>query len=453
MTPRKFYGSHFHSLVVHLPEIYRIINTKSILAEQEERTFGSLRRLAEGTTNRKPGWIVDNTILRFNCQQTENSICSFSKQNSVISQQSKLLSKRENTIFPKEIFGIKSSLFQSHLERIADFLLPGYNIWWHYNGTEIVFHDSVDEPEFRMQGPDTANFRSTSLKKERAIIDDIWQTSLDKAASSELVLPILHVKTKEDGKLIYKRTNLKSVMKHVSSPTNNISEDETNDNLEETAQKETNQVSRELALLNPINFIPDDDSESTEDYIPNIPIVQGNNHQSTSNRPREKTPGRQGKQGKVQIITLKFLDGLQPTCSKIDVHESLFNKPNKLPANRAKTPLRCKRKIFASEVSKQEIASCRKKTTLDMVVQLLGPSSDVDDCLKYRELKLKHPGHKSFISAFDQSFSKLQIEVSKRYFALKEETTKDDGKENRENLLADKEIAQKLLGHWGMYYF
>ncbi|CAG2226165.1 unnamed protein product [Mytilus edulis] len=157
MTQIKFYGCHFHSLVVHLQ--------KSILAEQEKRTFESLRRLAEGTTNRKPGWIVDNTILRFNSQQTENRICSFSKQNSVISQQSKLLSKRENTIFPKEIFGIKSSLFQSHLERIADFLIPGYNIWWHYNGTELVFHDSVDEPEFRMQGPDTTNFRSTSLKK------------------------------------------------------------------------------------------------------------------------------------------------------------------------------------------------------------------------------------------------------------------------------------------------
>ena len=77
----------------------------------------------------------------------------------------------------------------------------------------------------------------------------------------------------------------------------------------------------------------------------------------------------------------------------------------------------------------------------------------MDDCIKYRELKLKHPGHKSFVSAFDQSFSKLQIEVSKRYFALKDKTAKDEGKENRENLLADKEIAQKLLDHWGVYYF
>ncbi|XP_076086802.1 uncharacterized protein LOC143057382 [Mytilus galloprovincialis] len=132
-----------------------------------------------------------------------------------------------------------------------------------------------------------------------------------------------------------------------------------------------------------------------------------------------------------------------------DAHENTTVKP-KLPA---KKPLSCKRKLFDSEISNQEFAPRRKKTTFDLVVQLLGPSSDVDDCIKYRELKLKHPGHKSFVSAFDQSFSKLQIEVSKKYFALKDKTANNDGKENMENLLADKEIAQKLLDHWGVYYF
>ncbi|CAC5423636.1 unnamed protein product [Mytilus coruscus] len=78
-------------------------------------------------------------------------------------------------------------------------------------------------------------------------------------------------------------------------------------------------------------------------------------------------------------------------------------------------------------------SALRGKKKFDLVVQLLGISSDVDDCLKYRKLKQKHPGHESFVSAFDQSFCKLQIMVSKRYFALKEETTKDYGKENMGN--------------------
>jgi hypothetical protein len=55
MTTRKFFGSHFHSIVSHLPVIYRIFNTKTILTEQEERGFGDIRSISERTTNRKPG--------------------------------------------------------------------------------------------------------------------------------------------------------------------------------------------------------------------------------------------------------------------------------------------------------------------------------------------------------------------------------------------------------------
>ncbi|CAC5361995.1 unnamed protein product [Mytilus coruscus] len=323
--------------------------------------------------------------------------------------------------------------------------------------------------ELECRGFDTFRLKTKArlqiniFEKERAIID-IWQTSLDKAASSELVLPLLHVKTKEDGKLIYKRTNLKS-------------------------------VSSEHALLNPINFIPDDNSESTEDYIPNIPIVQEPPEVPAIDQGRKHQEDKENKEKYKSYIKVSRWT-VQPTCSKIDVHESLFNKPNKLPGIytifRFSFLILVELKeanffllfvvilLFTTPFSKQnfrfqltgqrhhldargnysrlkfpnkKLHHVERKTTLDMVVQLLGPSSDVDDCLKYRKLKLKHPGHKSFISAFDQSFSKLQIEVSKRYFALKEETTKDDGKENRENLLADKEIAQKLLDHWGMYYF
>ncbi|CAC5404478.1 unnamed protein product [Mytilus coruscus] len=50
ITTRKLYGCHFHSLVVHLPEVYRIVNTKSILCEQEERSFeayGELLKLQQ----------------------------------------------------------------------------------------------------------------------------------------------------------------------------------------------------------------------------------------------------------------------------------------------------------------------------------------------------------------------------------------------------------------------
>ncbi|CAG2219954.1 unnamed protein product [Mytilus edulis] len=116
-------------------------------------------------------------------------------------------------------------------------------------------------------------------------------------------------------------------------------------------------------------------------------------------------------------------------------------------------PSTCKRKLFESEISNTETVSSRKKTPFDLAVQLLGPSTDVDDCIKYKALKMKHPTHKSFISNFNQSFSRLQIEVSKKYHFLKDIIQNNEGKENLDNLLADKRIAQKLLDHWGLYHY
>lgn len=49
LTARKFYGNHFHSITVNVPETARLFSLKSIVPEQEERTFGTLGRLSEKT--------------------------------------------------------------------------------------------------------------------------------------------------------------------------------------------------------------------------------------------------------------------------------------------------------------------------------------------------------------------------------------------------------------------
>jgi hypothetical protein len=45
MTMRKYFGSHFHSIVSYIPVIYRILDTNTILTEQEERGFGDSRSM------------------------------------------------------------------------------------------------------------------------------------------------------------------------------------------------------------------------------------------------------------------------------------------------------------------------------------------------------------------------------------------------------------------------
>ncbi|CAC5392751.1 unnamed protein product [Mytilus coruscus] len=178
----------------HLPEVYRIVNTKSILCEQEERSFGSLRRIAETTNkNRKPGWIIDNTIIRYNAQQnSDDRSDSFAKQDSTISRQAKRLPHRKNTIFTKKLLTGKSSVVQSHLARIADFIIPGDQIWWHYDGENVVFHDSIDEPNFRLEGPPLSNYRSTSLKKEITNVNSIWKSSTVNISKEKAIPPKKH---------------------------------------------------------------------------------------------------------------------------------------------------------------------------------------------------------------------------------------------------------------------
>ena len=39
MTTRKFFGSHFQSITIHIPETFRLFCLRSIIPEQEERSF------------------------------------------------------------------------------------------------------------------------------------------------------------------------------------------------------------------------------------------------------------------------------------------------------------------------------------------------------------------------------------------------------------------------------
>ncbi|VDH93455.1 Hypothetical predicted protein [Mytilus galloprovincialis] len=85
-------------------------------------------------------------------------------QDSTISRQAKRLPHRKNTIFTNKLLSGKSSVVQSHLARIADFIIPGDRIWWHYDGENVVFHDSIDGPNFRLE-PTVKSVETISTEK------------------------------------------------------------------------------------------------------------------------------------------------------------------------------------------------------------------------------------------------------------------------------------------------
>lgn len=130
LTSRRFYGNHFHSITVHVPETARLFNLKSIIPEQEERSFGTLRRISENTTNRQPKFVVDNAVLRYNFQTSKyDQTETISKQNSTISKQAKLLPLREPTTLTIQLIRRYPVLMQSHFQRIADYLILGHDVW------------------------------------------------------------------------------------------------------------------------------------------------------------------------------------------------------------------------------------------------------------------------------------------------------------------------------------
>ncbi|CAG2217352.1 unnamed protein product [Mytilus edulis] len=130
-------------------------------------------------------------------------------QDSTISRQAKRLPHRKNTIFTNKLLSGKSSVVQSHLARIADFIIPGDRIWWHYDGENVVFHDSIDEPNFRLERPPLSNYRSTSLKKI-INVNRIWESCISSVKLQKLVVPTLRLKTRENGKLVFLDIQIRS---------------------------------------------------------------------------------------------------------------------------------------------------------------------------------------------------------------------------------------------------
>ena len=198
MSERTFYGSHFHSLTVHAPQTNRLFCLRSLIPEQEERTFGDLRSISLNTSNRQCGKIIDNAMLRFNAKQRENTQMDYTKiQESIVSNQAKFLPPSEDTKFPLKLLKTRPTLFQKHCERIADYLLLGEGKWWSLSGSFIVFHDGFLRQS--LQEPRLPRLGSITSQKHTQILKISWKTCIENFISKEL--PLLKLKVYADGSL------------------------------------------------------------------------------------------------------------------------------------------------------------------------------------------------------------------------------------------------------------
>lgn len=102
MTARKFYGCHFHCMIVHAPQTHRIFCLRSLVQELEERSFCDLRRISLNISNQQCGKVIENAILGFNTQQQTDRGESYRKQETIISNES--ASKISPTVRGHQIF-------------------------------------------------------------------------------------------------------------------------------------------------------------------------------------------------------------------------------------------------------------------------------------------------------------------------------------------------------------
>lgn len=191
MTARKFFGCHFHSLTIHAPQTFRIFCLHSLIPEQEERSFGDLRLISLRTSSRQCGKIIDNAVLRYNMQQSEQRN-SYRKQESIISHQAKLLPSTEDSKFPLKLIQSRPYLFQTHLEQIADFLLLGKNYWWSTVEDNIIFFDGRSSHNRPL--PQIQHFRSETMQSHQKEIKLAWNKCLTEFEAKRIQLP--HTKIK-----------------------------------------------------------------------------------------------------------------------------------------------------------------------------------------------------------------------------------------------------------------
>ena len=174
---------YFHAMLMHGPVQHELVCSRSANAEAEEHLFKQAGHAAKNTDHKANGF-VEALLVRLQCKQLDSSPvpCSYtqvSNENSRIKKAAKSLPCYPGSHFNKTFVQNHLGEFQSHLQRIAHYLVYGEGVWWHKtdNGT-IVFLDSDLDPEYHTDGPSVLHFRSASLKDVSNRADQCWRKIL-----------------------------------------------------------------------------------------------------------------------------------------------------------------------------------------------------------------------------------------------------------------------------------
>ena len=161
LTWRKIFGIYYHAITTHMPITFKYIALSSLNAEDDERQFSTINSISRGTSNRKSDHILSNSIIRMQAEK-RCFVRSGKYRESRVSNFSKSLPPLPDTVFDSS--WLHRSDHQPHIERLADYIKCGRNVWWHLEGKKVVWHDGSSQPGSRMEGPSLLTFMDVNQK-------------------------------------------------------------------------------------------------------------------------------------------------------------------------------------------------------------------------------------------------------------------------------------------------
>ena len=184
----------------------RIVSGSSCHTESEERTFHHLKTITTNTSNHHPDNVILNAIIRTQIKsQAEKELPRSTTKHASPPP-------RKNTVFTFHFIEKNKWIYQSHLEKIADFLVEGTNWIETENGIEFYdyhFHNLPKKPH---------HFRSYSISEEINYVNNCWKKCLEKANET---IPAISIKVEENNctKVIQLNTLQYTGMRHIGEIT------------------------------------------------------------------------------------------------------------------------------------------------------------------------------------------------------------------------------------------
>ena len=189
-----------HALLFHGPVQHEFVCSQSINTEGEERLFKQANSAAQNTDHKVENLAVA-LLTRIQCKQKVSETNSYdltSSAQSRIQKAAEGLPTYSGSLFMKGFIKSRISRFQTHLQRISHFLLPGKDIWWDKDDMgNVIFKDGNNDLESHTEGPNVLHFRNTSYSDINKRAQESWM----EIQRYQITIPLDAIRNNEEGQL------------------------------------------------------------------------------------------------------------------------------------------------------------------------------------------------------------------------------------------------------------